>query len=55
MQTRDNVGGVMKHFFDREALEALFGAGWNVAFMAEKTITRYGSKVIWEVVVKKVE
>lgn len=43
-----------KRFFDRAAVEALFGAGWDFIALEEITIDRYERpKVVWEMALKK--
>lgn len=45
------VDGRPKRFFDRTAVEALFGEGWQTLSMEEQTIHRYvHPKVVWEIV-----
>jgi SAM-dependent methyltransferase len=44
----------LKRFFDREAIESLFGPMWNRVALEELTIDRYEKpKVVWEVVLRK--
>jgi len=50
------VRGRTKRFFDRAAMDALFGAGWRVLALEERTIHRYEKpKVVWEVVAETEE
>jgi SAM-dependent methyltransferase len=49
-----NVGGELKRFFDREAVELLIGVEWKVHSLEELTVNRYDSpKVLWEAVLEK--
>ena len=48
------VDGEPKRFFDRAAVEALFGAGWAMRQLSEQTIHRYSHpKSAWEVVLER--
>ena len=50
-----SVDGQPKRFFDRAAIDALFGAGWNLRDVEERTVMRYTyPKVLWEIVATKV-
>jgi SAM-dependent methyltransferase len=45
------VDGRPKRFFDRAAVEALFGTGWRALSLREQTVQRYEQpKVLWEIV-----
>jgi trans-aconitate methyltransferase len=49
------VGGITKRFFDRAAVDALFGVAWQVLHLEEQTIDRYADpKVVWEIVAEPV-
>ena len=46
--------GENKRFFDRPAVDALFGHAWQVLGVEEHTIHRYDQpKVVWEVILRK--
>jgi len=48
------VNGKPKRFFDREALQRLFGASWNFLHLEEQVIHRYQRpKAIWEAVLER--
>ncbi len=48
------VNGEMKRFFNRESLEELFGTGWKIERLEEKTIHRFGKpKMVWELIAEK--
>lgn len=48
------VDGESKRFFDRAAIEALFGPGWRALQVEECVINRYAyPKVVWEVILEK--
>lgn len=48
------VKGMLKRFFDRPAIEHLFGRGWITHGLVEKVIHCYHKpKVVWELVVQK--
>jgi SAM-dependent methyltransferase len=48
------VDGLLKRFFDREALERLIGVGWKVHGFEEMTVHRYEApKILWEAVLEK--
>lgn len=48
------VNGVLKRFFDRESIEKLFAARWDLAAAVEHTTSRYGrTKRLWEVLAVK--
>jgi trans-aconitate methyltransferase len=50
------VGDVTKRFFDRAAVETLFGAAaWRTLSLREQTIHRYARpKVVWEIVAEAI-
>lgn len=49
------VNGAPKRFFDRAAVEALFGTGWNTLSLREDAINRYAlPKAVWEGVFERV-
>lgn len=49
-----DVDGSPKRFFDEADVRALFGAGWEVVALHERTIARYERpKVAWEGLVRK--
>lgn len=49
------VNGLLKRFFDREAVERLIGTSWKVHGLEELTVDRYNApKVLWEAVLEKV-
>jgi SAM-dependent methyltransferase len=48
------VNGLLKRFFDREAMERLIGTRWKVHSLDELTVDRYNApKVLWEAVLEK--
>jgi SAM-dependent methyltransferase len=48
------VDGAPKRFFDRAAVDRLFGSGWRLLSAEEQTIDRYDlPKVVWEVALEK--
>ena len=48
------MGGRLKRFFDRDALERLIGAGWKRHALEEIEVGRYsGPKFLWEAVLEK--
>jgi SAM-dependent methyltransferase len=49
-----NVEGEAKRFFDKNAVQALFAAGWSMLCLEEKEVHRYAQpKWLWEVVLEK--
>jgi SAM-dependent methyltransferase len=49
------VGRVLKRFFDQESLDKLFQSGWKIHCQEEKVIMHYRAKVIWEIVLERVD
>ncbi len=48
------VDGAPKRFFDRAAVDALFGPGWRVLSREEHVVDRYAQpKALWEVVAER--
>lgn len=48
------VDGKPKRFFDREAVDALFGAGWTQLSVEHAYTTKYKNpKALWEVIVER--
>ena len=48
------VNGLLKRFFDREAMDGLIGTGWKVHSLEELTVERYNApKILWEAVLEK--
>ena len=49
-----SVDGESKRFFDRQAVEAMFAAGWRSLHLEEKQVHRYAEpKWLWEAVLEK--
>ena len=48
------VDGIPKRFFDRAAVDRLFGSGWRVISVAEQVVARYREpKALWEVILER--